>query len=113
MSRAVLLSVSVILASLAACTAALVVTSAKPAEATFPGRNGFIAFDALPVDDGPYQVFRIKSLFSAHLNDYTVFAYYRQPNARTAVRMKRTQSLRSAYTAPPRTREVRPLPHRS
>jgi TolB protein len=43
-SRTVLLSVSVVLALLAACVAALVVASMKPAEAAFPGRNGDIAF---------------------------------------------------------------------
>jgi hypothetical protein len=35
----------VVLTSLAACIAAVVMASVKPAEATFPGRNGDIAFD--------------------------------------------------------------------
>jgi Tol biopolymer transport system component len=44
-SRAVLLSASVVLALMAACAAALVVTSmSQKAEAAFPGRNGDIAF---------------------------------------------------------------------
>jgi Tol biopolymer transport system component len=44
MSRTALLSASVGLALVAACIAALVIISMRPAEATFPGRNGAIAF---------------------------------------------------------------------
>jgi Tol biopolymer transport system component len=43
-SRTVVLSATVVLALVAACMAALVVAVVKPAEATFPGRNGKIAF---------------------------------------------------------------------
>jgi TolB protein len=42
--KTVLVTASVVLVLVAACTAALVVASMKPAEATFPGRNGGIVF---------------------------------------------------------------------
>jgi Tol biopolymer transport system component len=51
MSRTVVLTATVILALVAACMAALVVAVVKPAEATFPGQNGKIAYassDILP-----------------------------------------------------------------
>jgi Tol biopolymer transport system component len=43
-SRTVVLTATVVLALVAACMAALVVAVVKPAEATFPGKNGKIAF---------------------------------------------------------------------
>jgi TolB protein len=43
-SRTVVLTATVVLALVAACMAALVVAVMKPAEATFPGKNGKIAF---------------------------------------------------------------------
>ena len=44
MSRTVLLTATVVPALVAACIAALVVASVKPAEAASPGRNGDKAF---------------------------------------------------------------------
>jgi Tol biopolymer transport system component len=46
-SRTVVLSATVVLGLVAACMTALVVAVLKPAEATFPGRNGKIAFSGL------------------------------------------------------------------
>ena len=60
MSRTALrLSASVILALVAACMAALLVASTKPAQAAFPGTNGAIAFAGAPEQsDIDYGVFR-------------------------------------------------------
>jgi hypothetical protein len=44
MRRTVLPNVSLILAAMLACAVALLVASTKPAEATFPGKNGAITF---------------------------------------------------------------------
>jgi Tol biopolymer transport system component len=44
MTRTVLLTATVVLALVVACMAALVVSSAQPAEAAFPGNNGDIVF---------------------------------------------------------------------
>ena len=61
MSRTALrLSASVILALVAACMAALLVASTKPAQAAFPGTNGAIAFAGAPEQsDINYRVFRV------------------------------------------------------
>jgi Tol biopolymer transport system component len=59
-SRTVLLSVSVVLALLAACIVALVMASTKPAEAAFPGRNGDIVFARRDPHTNLPQVYRMR-----------------------------------------------------
>jgi TolB protein len=53
MARTVLLSATVVVALVAACGAALLVASMKPAEAAFPGDNGSIVFPGTKVVDEP------------------------------------------------------------
>jgi Tol biopolymer transport system component len=61
-NRTVLLtSATVVLASLVACMVALLLASMKPAEAAFPGKNGYIAFVSDRVDpDNSVNIYRIR-----------------------------------------------------